>query len=151
MNRTLSAIALVVVALAGVEFFALQVLKPLDHRLLDRFVRSQAAVLQPDPEIILIDIDEKSLAKMEDEAGRWPWSRVVHATLVEGLGAQKPRAIVFDIPFVGKDSFRTNDDAAFAEAVAGHTNTYFPLLRLPLKEEAKGVRIADFAGDLGII
>ena len=82
MNRTLSAIALVVVALAGVEFFALQVLKPLDHRLLDRFVRSQAAVLQPDPEIILIDIDEKSLAKMEDEAGRWPWSRVVHATLV---------------------------------------------------------------------
>ena len=151
MNRTLSAIALAVLALAGLEFFALHLLRPLDNRLLDRFVRSQAAVLAPDPEIILVDIDEKSLAKMEEDAGRWPWSRVVHATLVEGLGVQKPRAIVFDIPFIEKDSFRPKDDAAFAQAVAENRNTYFPLIHLPLKEEAKGIRIADFAGDLGII
>src|SRR5258708_20586854 len=151
MNRTLSAIALAVLALAGLEFFALHLLRPLDNRLLDRFVRSQAAVLAPDPEIILVDIDEKSLAKMEEDAGRWPWSRVVHATLVEGLGVQKPRAIVFDIPFIEKDSFRPKDDAAFAQAVAENRNTYFPLIHLPLKEEAKGIRIADFAADLGII
>src|SRR5258708_256290 len=151
MNRTLSAIALAVLALAGLEFFALHLLRPLDNRLLDRFVRSQAAVLAPDPEIILVDIDEKSLAKMEEDAGRWPWSRVVHATLVEGLGVQKPRAIVFDIPFIEKDSFGQKDDAACAQAVAENRNPSSPLIHLPLKEEAKGIRIADFAGDLGII
>jgi adenylate cyclase len=151
MNRTLASIGLAVLAVFGLEFFFFPVLSPLENRLLDSFVRRQAAPLAPDPDIILVDIDEKSLASMEKEAGRWPWPRVVHAALVEGLGEQKPRAIVFDIPFVEKDSFRPNDDAAFAEAVARYRNTYFPLLRLPLNEEAKGVRIADFAGDLGIM
>ena len=151
MNRTLSLLAFCVLAVAALELFGLRLLRPLDNRLLDTFVRSQAAALAPDPEIILIDIDEKSLANMEQEAGRWPWPRVVHAALVQGLGAQKPRAIVFDIPFVEKDSLRPNDDAAFVEAVAGTRNTYFPLIHLPLKEEAKGIRIADFAGDLGIM
>jgi len=150
-NFSLAWIVLAVAAIAALEIFQLHLLQPLENRLLDRFVKAQATKLAPDPDIVLVDIDEKSLAKMEDEAGRWPWSRAVHATLVEGLGAQKPRAIVFDIPFVEKDSFRPNDDAAFAEAVAGNKNTYFPLLHLPLKEESKGIRIADFAGDLGIV
>ena len=111
-------------------------LRPLEHRLLDRFVRAQAAKLVPDPDIVLVDIDEKSLARMEKDAGRWPWPRVVHAELVEGLAAQKPRAIVFDIAFTEADSFRRQDDAAFAETDAKHANTYFPLLKLPMKNDA---------------
>ncbi len=137
-------------AATAVELFGLHALRPLDHRLLDRFVRAEAAKLAPDPDIVLVDIDEKSLARMEKEAGRWPWPRVVHAELVEGLAAQKPRAIVFDIAFAEPDSFRRQDDAAFAQAVARHTNTYFPLLKLPLKRESDGVRIAEIAADLGI-
>lgn len=43
---------------------------------------------------------------MEKEAGRWPWPRVVYADLVEGLAAQKPRALVFDILFTEADRFR---------------------------------------------
>ena len=78
-------------------------LRPLEHRLLDSFVRSQAAQLAPDPDIVLVDIDEKSLARMEKDAGRWPWPRVVHAELIEGLAAQKPLAIVFDIAFAERD------------------------------------------------
>jgi len=66
-------------------------------------VRVQAAKLVPDADIVLVDIDEKSLARMEKDAGRWPWPRVVHAELVEGLAAQRPRAIVFDIAFTEAD------------------------------------------------
>ena len=123
----------------------------LENRLLDSFVRSQAAKLTPDPDIVLVDIDEKSLAAMEKEAGRWPWPRVVYADLVEGLAAQKPRAIVFDIVFTEKDSLRPNDDAAFAETVSKHRNTYFPLLLLPQTDRAKGVPIREVAGDLGLV
>lgn len=132
------------------EIFALHALRPLENRLLDRFVRSQAAALAPDRDIVLVDIDEKSLARMEKEAGRWPWPRVVHAELIEGLAAQKPRAIVFDIAFTEPDTFRRQDDLAFAETVARHRNTYFPLLKLPLRREADGVPIADIAADLAI-
>ena len=152
MKRPAGVLAVAIVALALVEIFAVRALQPLENRLLDRFVRSQAARLAPDPDIVLVDIDEKSLAVMEtkENAGRWPWPRVVHATLLEGLAAQKPRAIVFDIPFVEADSFRPRDDAAFAEVVARHSNVYFPLLRLQMRDERDGVRLADVAGYLGL-
>ncbi len=127
-----------------------RLLRPLENQLLDGFVRSQAARLAPDPDIVLIDIDEKSLAVMQKEAGRWPWPRVVHAELIEGLAAQKPRAIVFDIMFTEHDRFRPQDDAAFAEAARRHANTYFPLLRLPAAGDAKGVRLAELSS-LGVI
>ena len=125
-------------------------LRPLDNRLLDGFVRAQASQLPPDPDIVLVDIDEKSLARMEKEAGRWPWPRVVHAELIEGLAAQQPLAIVFDIAFAEPDTFRKQDDAAFAATVAQHPNTYFPLLELPVRRAADGVLISDIAGDLRI-
>jgi adenylate cyclase len=75
---------------------------------------------------------------------------VVYADLVEGLAAQKPRAIVFDMMFVEKDRFRPQDDAAFAESAARHSNTYFAFLRLPETSDSRGIRIADFAGDFGL-
>jgi len=90
-RSSLPAMAVVILALGALELFQLQLLQPLENRLLDRFVRSQAARLAPDPDIVLVDIDEKSLVKMEKDAGRWPWPRVVYADLVEGLAAQKPR------------------------------------------------------------
>ena len=150
-NRSLPAMALVILALGALELFQFHLLQPLENRLLDRFVRSQAASVAPDPDIVLVDIDEKSLANMEKDAGRWPWPRVVHAELIEGLAAQKPRAIVFDIMFTEADRFRPRDDAAFADTVRQHRNTYFPLLRLPASGDARGARIAELAPLLGIV
>jgi adenylate cyclase len=123
----------------------------LENRLLDSFVKLQASPLAPDPDIVLVDIDEESLAKMEKVAGRWPWPRVVYAELIEGLAVQKPRAIVFDIMFAEKDSFRPHDDAAFAESAANHANTYFPFLRLPEDRDPKGLRIADYANQFALV
>jgi adenylate cyclase len=144
-------LALAVLAALALELFLLEWMKPLENRLLDTFVRTQAAALAPDPDIVLVDIDEKSLARMESEAGRWPWPRVVYADLLEGLAAQKPRAIVFDMMFVEKDRFRPQDDAAFAESAARHANTYFAFLRLPESSDSKGIRIGDFADEFGLV
>jgi len=140
VSRALLALALVA-ALLG--FLGSRILQPLENRLLDAFVRAHAARLAPDPQIVLVDIDEKSLAAMEPLAGRWPWPRVVHAELIEGLAAQKPRAIVFDILFTEADRFRPRDDEAFADTVAKHRNTYFPLLRLPASGDARGARLGE--------
>ena len=151
MRRSLSLLALAVLAALALELFLLEWMKPLENRLLDTFVRTQAAALAPDPDIVLVDIDEKSLARMESEAGRWPWPRVVYADLLEGLAVQKPRAIVFDMMFVEKDFFRPEDDAAFAESAARHPNTYFAFLRLPESSDSKGIRIGDFADEFGLV
>ena len=151
MRRSLSLLALAVLAALALELFLLEWMKPLENRLLDTFVRTQAAALAPDPDIVLVDIDEKSLARMESEAGRWPWPRVVYADLLEGLAVQKPRAIVFDMMFVERDRFRPEDDAAFAESAARHANTYFAFLRLPESSDSKGIRIGDFADEFGLV
>jgi adenylate cyclase len=150
MNRALSWLALGAIVLGALELYGAQVLQPLENRVLDRYVRAQAAKLAPDPDIVLIDIDEKSLAAMEKEAGRWPWPRVVYAELVEGLAAQKPRAIVFDILFTEADRFRPQEDEAFAAAVTEHRNTYFPLLRLPAGGDSRGVPMTEIAPLIGV-
>lgn len=53
-----------------------------------------------DPEVVVVDIDEKSLA----EVGRWPWSRNVMAKLVDQLTDHYQVAVVgFDVVFAEPD------------------------------------------------
>ena len=151
MRRSLPLLALGVAAVLALELFLLEWMRPLENRLLDSFVKMHAATLAPDADIVLVDIDEKSLAEMENEAGRWPWPRVVYADLIEGLAAQKPLAIVFDMMFVERDRFRPQDDEEFGKSAARHANTYFAFLRLPEASDSKGIRIGDFAADFGLI
>ncbi len=50
-------------------------------------------------EVIIIDIDEKSLVKF----GQFPWSRSVFAQIIEKVNATDPKAIGLDIFFPEKD------------------------------------------------
>jgi len=50
-------------------------------------------------EVIIIDIDEKSLGKF----GQFPWNRSVFAKILENVSATKPKAVGFDIFFTEKD------------------------------------------------
>ena len=76
-----------------------------EARFSDRFVSRPGSKIRPDPDIVVIAADEASLERMADYAGRWPWPRSVHGELVEGISAQKPRAIVFDIMFFEPDIY----------------------------------------------
>ena len=138
MNRSLALLALAVLVAAGLELGVLHTLKPLENRLLDGFVKRQAAKLAPDPDLVLVEIDEKSLARMEEEgAGRFPWPRSVYAEIVEGIEAQKPRAIVFDIMFFEKDEHRRRSDKAFVDTASRYRNIYYPLVRLDAKDKGR--------------
>ena len=72
------------------------VVKRLDYLVYDVRLRAEAQKPEMDPRIVIVDIDEKSLA----EVGRWPWSRDVVAKLIveltDKLGAA---AVGFDIVF----------------------------------------------------
>ena len=50
-------------------------------------------------EVIIIDIDEKSLSKF----GQFPWNRSVFAKILENVNQSNPKAIGFDIFFAEKD------------------------------------------------
>ena len=80
------------VALTLIEY-RVQLLLPLERRLSDLFVGLQARNVQPDPEIVVVGVDDYSLERMAGpELGidRWPWPRAVHGELVAGIAAQKP-------------------------------------------------------------
>ena len=94
-------------------------------------------VLQPnaDPDIVIVDINEASLAAFAKEYGRWPWPRQVLGEFVENVQAQKPKAIVFDIVFSDADIYNADSDAYFNDVIAGSDNTFFPILRLDTSED----------------
>ncbi len=96
----------------------------------DMMVRYRLVVPKPDPDIVIVDINEASLAAMAKEYGRWPWPRQVLGEFVEQIEKQQPRAIVFDILFSDPDIFNPDSDAYFDGVIADTNNTFFPMLRL---------------------
>jgi hypothetical protein len=130
--HTLAWIFAAFVALAFVEYWV-GLLSPLEHRLSDLFIRIHARYVAADPDIVIVDIDDRSLTKMAELADRWPWPRSVHGELAAGLAKQKPKAIVFDLMFVEPDRTRPESDELFNQLIAPIGNAYFPTTRLDKK------------------
>jgi adenylate cyclase len=103
---------------------------------LDAMVRHRIIVPKPDPDIVIVDINEASLAAMGKEYGRWPWPRQVLGEFLEKIEKQQPKAVVFDILFSDADVYNPGSDAYFDAAIAATSNTYFPLLRLDEESDA---------------
>jgi adenylate cyclase len=139
--------AIVVAALF--EFSWLNWLRSAEARFSDFFVTAQAGKIKPDPDIVVVAADEHSLEQLADYAGRWPWPRSVHGEMVQGIEAQKPRAIVFDVMFFEPDIFRPDADALFNKAVAPFNNVFFPTVRQDPAGDPYGVPIAEMQAALG--
>lgn len=113
----------------------------------DAMVRYRLAPAKPDPDIVIVDIDEASLASMAKEYGRWPWPRQVLGEFVEQLEKQQPKAVVFDILFSDADVFNPDSDAYFNAAIAATNNTFFPMLRLdPDSDTQSQIKVAQIPG-----
>ncbi len=118
------------VLLALLEFGLLRLLQPLDLRLSDRQLARHALDRSPDPEVILIAIDEHSLDALAEDFGRFPWSRSAHAEVADYLLRQGARAVVFDVLFSDPDLERPHGDAHLIEVASGPVPVYFPLMVL---------------------
>src|SRR4029079_5868148 len=62
-----------------------------------------ARAAAPDPDIVLVNIDDDSLKRMEPLVGRWPWPRLVHATLIDYLAAGGAKVVLYDVLFAEAD------------------------------------------------
>ena len=103
---------------------------------------------RPAPEdIVIIAVDEYSLTKL----GRWPWSRRIHAELLDKLSETDARAVVFDIIFAEPDQHDPDGDMLLARAINNNGRVILPVLleqrylggqlieTLPMPELIKGV------------
>jgi adenylate cyclase len=140
---------LIALLIAAFEMNVLHGLKGLENRVLDTLVRHHASTLQPDPDIVVVNIDDYSLTAMQGEVGSWPWPRSTHGELVSGMQLQKPKAIVFDILFNEPDVYRPEHDRLLNDALAGSNNVYFPIVRRD--NDAGGLRADVIAEPLGLV
>jgi PAS domain S-box-containing protein len=118
--RVIGGIA-VVFAVAGLFLVRPGIVDRLDHKAYD-VVTGWAGPGHLSGRVILVDVDEKSLA----DVGRWPWPRDVFAALVRRVMEKGAGVVVLDMMFPEPDQGRpsgnpsgnqTNDEA-FAAALA---------------------------------
>lgn len=97
-------------------------------------------------------LDSVAVVEIDDETyralgGQFPLSRKKYADLIRKISSFKPRAILFDIAFVGRSNVSPEEDALLAKSIrqAGNVILSFYYSRsgrplLPLEEIAKSAR-----------
>src|SRR6516225_1159848 len=141
-------VAFVVAFLADMSFFRLFV--PYDHRLSDFLLRQQSERHPPDPNIVLVIADDKSIDVMAEEVDRWPWPRRVFGEVGRAIAAQRPAAIIFDQTFADHDRRDPKSDEAMSDALRGIPNVYFPFVRGDATGDATGVQLRALAKYVGL-
>ena len=74
-------------------------------------------------EIIIVAIDDESLRQL----GRWPWSRSIHASLIDKLELESPRAIGLDIIFSEPDASNPQSDILLERAMKSSGKVVLPV------------------------
>ncbi|MEO8165993.1 MAG: CHASE2 domain-containing protein, partial [Betaproteobacteria bacterium] len=116
--------------LVVMDAFTVRAIVDMRQKTYDLMVRYRIVQPAADEQIVIVDINEASLAAMASNYGRWPWPRQVLGEFVQNLEAQQPKAVVFDILFSDPDVYNADSDTYFNDAIAETDNTYFPWLRL---------------------
>src|SRR6185437_6303553 len=145
---------LLFVLLALGDFFGLGGLDSLEHPLQDGLVRSYSLHRSPDPDVVVVDVDEKSLYAAQKELGAgWPWPRSLYAQMLEGLYKQDPQAVVFDIYFVDPDNVRPENDQYLIQAATANDKVFFPAVRAEGAgtDDSHGVPLAALPPQLGLV
>lgn len=84
----------------------------------------------PSSDLVIIAIDDASLASV----GRWPWSRRLHARLIEQARSAGAAAVVLDLPLEAANHDDPEGDRILAQAMRD-----FPKVVLPLRQAGSGM------------
>ena len=81
-------------------------------------------------DVVIIEIDERSLDALADEYGRWPWPRSIFADLIFGLEESGPKSIFLNVLFTDPDLRDPDSDFALDFAISEYDNLILPAVRL---------------------
>lgn len=101
----------------------------------------------PSSNIVIVDIDERSLAAMSEAHGRWPWSRDVLADGLQKLVDLHSRAVLFNVMMSDADKNNPDADAAMDATAQMNPPVAFPLIRLnPKNDSLSQLRVTQIPG-----
>jgi adenylate cyclase len=108
IGASLGLAAAVVAALGGLIPFV----DTVERKTYDWRIQWTADAASARKDIVLVAIDQSSIRNLEPLVGRWPWPRMVHATLLDYLARAPAKVIVYDVIFAERDrrSFTVGGD-----------------------------------------
>jgi len=96
---------------------------------------------------VIVDIDERSLALLAADHGQWPWSRSLHADMLQKLSDAGAKTVLFSLLMTDPDKFRPESDAAMELTSMLVTNTVYPFVRLnPINDGDSKLLVSDIPG-----
>lgn len=107
-----------------------------ERKSFDLYMQARLQAPAAHPDIVMVDIDEHSLAAMAPDYGRWPWPRRVLGEFIDAIEAQGPQAIALDILFADPDLHNPDSEAAFDAAVRRAPRVFYSAVRLPAQYDA---------------
>lgn len=102
----------------------------------DRLLKWRLASPAPSPDILIVDIDERSLERVGREQGRWPWTRAVLAEALANVSEAGPKAVLLNVHVSERDTRDPAGDEALAEVAAAYDRIVFPFIRLAPSNDA---------------
>ena len=116
MNRTaafkiLTSLAIAALSIsAAVALAKIPLLKTVEWKIYDLEFRQLSNAFHASQEIVMVEIDDFSLARMaENDFGRFPWPRDTYTVLLDYFERARPRVITFDILFLEEDKSQVGD------------------------------------------
>ena len=116
-SKLRAAMLLVVVGLLSVSGW----LQRLDWLVYDEIISRQS--FQPDSDIVIVAIDEESLRTI----GKWPWSRELHAGLIDRLSQIGSNVVALDLLLSEPDVDHPEADKRLKTAIFTHGNVVLPV------------------------
>jgi len=111
-----------ILMLAGVMVSFTGILFRVDNLLYD--LGQRLASRPPPADVIVVAIDEDSLSQL----GRWPWSRRLHASLIDRLSGEGAKLIALDLIFAEPDTADQPADAELARAMESSRRVILPVM-----------------------
>lgn len=109
-------------------------LQDLEHQVTDTLFRMDPRPDAADSSIVLVAVDDGSLAYFSQQGVSWPWPRSFYAHVVDYFADVGAEAVLFDMQFYEADlnreeSYGRETDARFAKSIS-QAKTCFWLLRV---------------------
>lgn len=113
----------------------------------DVILKTRFSSPKPSDKIIIVDIDERTLAALSEKHGRWPWSRDVLADGLQKFNELGTRAVLFNVLFSDPDKNNPDADAVMDVTAQINRAVSFPLIRLnPKNDDQSQLKVAQIPG-----
>lgn len=146
MNKQIK--AAVVSALVGIVLASMggywNAFDGIERQLYDQRHRVLRGQISAPENVVLVMVDETSIAQLKNSLGRFPWPRWIYGEALQFIASGQPKAVVFDILFSEPDLSAPEHDLEFAQAASESPTVFASRILLREADAVDGPDMTSF-------